>query len=515
MNLLTSVLARRVRPRDVRRRRASVVLGGAASALIAAGAAVIVPAVADHPPGIGLTAAGSYTLVGHGHGHGRGMGQWGAYGYAKKGWPAALILNHFYGGTVPGLAANQVVTVVLSGQQTVAVRADAGALVAGQRIEPGQAVSINGNTATVTAGCGGTVVRTIAATFVDPINGATARPDNELLRFCGGGAYRGSLGLAGGRVVNRLNVDDYVKGVIPRESSPSWADGGGAEALKAQAIAARTYALASIARGKVIDDTQGSQVYGGASGEDPRTNAAADATAGRILLKGGAPAFTEFSASTGGYTAGGEFPAVVDEGDVLSPSHNWTQTVTAGRIASAFGLGAVDSIEVIEANGLGAENGRALRVRATGGGRSVEVSGEEARTRLGLPSSWFAVQGQSSAPRIATPPTGGLGSLDSAVLMGLIPDLGDLPGSDVLEAATTAFRTLFEQLGGLAGPLGQATGAPTRTADGAGVTQAFGRGMMFFSRQTGAQALAGSALTRFEAAGGVPAQGFPRRTQVR
>ena len=332
----------------------------------------------SHRSDIGLVAESSVTLIGHGHGHGRGMGQWGAYGYAKKGWSAAKILQHFYGGTTLGKTDKPDITVGLSRQSAVNVRADAGARVGNVQVSPGQAISISGGTATITNGCGGGVVRTVPATFVDPANPAPGRAGNELLKFCGSNAaYRGSLGFDGGRVVNKLNIDDYVKGVIAKESIPGWGDAGGMEALKAQAVVARSYALAAIAGGKKIDDTQNSQMYGGVAGEDPRTNRAADETAGQILRQNGQPAFTEFSASTGGYTAGGRFPAVVDEGDVIAPEHNWTADVSASSIASAFGVGALRSFEVIEANGLGPENGRALRVR---------VSGSVSYTHLTLPT---------------------------------------------------------------------------------------------------------------------------------
>lgn len=279
--------------------------------------------------GIALRAETPIVLEGHGHGHGRGMGQWGAYGYAKRGWNAERILRHYYGNTTAGKVDNPDVTVSLSERKSVNVRADAGAKVGGVSVAPGQAVSLSGSTASITEGCGGKVVRTVPADWVDPVDLGAGRPDNELLAFCGDGAkYRGSLGLTADGVANKLKVDDYVKGVIPKESSPGWADSGGFEALKAQAVAARSYMLAGLASGRKMDNTQASQVYQGASGEDPRTNRAADETAGQVRMPGGRTALTEFSASTGGYTAGGTFPAVVDEGDSVSPDHTWSATVS-------------------------------------------------------------------------------------------------------------------------------------------------------------------------------------------
>lgn len=522
-SLVGRVLTIRTRPGHARRRRLSAVIGAVSATALVGGVGLVGVTASDRVE-IGLTAGSEITLIGHGFGHGRGMGQYGAYGYAKQGWSYRQILQHFYGGTTFGRPANPIVNVALSNKSGgVSVRSDAGMSVGGQPVAPNQAVTVNGTTASITAGCGGPVVRTVNAAFADPINTAPNRPANEFLKFCGSNEpFRGSLGLDGGRVTNRLNVDDYVKGVIAKESVPGWATSGGMEALKAQAVAARTYALAAIASGKKIDDTQNSQVYGGVTGEDPGGDQAADATAGQILLQNGQPAFTEFSSSTGGYTAGGRFPAVVDDGDAASPNHNWTTTISPSAIASAFGLPSLDSFEVIQANGLGAENGRALKVRATGGGRSVEASGEDARMKLGLKSDWFAVQGQRTPPQIVKPPigpAGGLGSLDLGSLdAGSLGGIADqvVPGAgDLVSTAAAAFQGLLGSLGDVPGTLGTALGVPTLTPDGAGVTQLFQQGMLFFSKQTGAHVLAGSGYKNFRARGGIPVLGFPKTNVLR
>ncbi|MFW0786250.1 SpoIID/LytB domain-containing protein [Gordonia sp. CPCC 206044] len=506
------------RPRHARKRKLSLAAVGLAPLLLAGGiVAVAGQKVTTHS--VMLSAGSEVTLIGHGLGHGRGMGQWGAYGYAKKGWPAAQILRHYYGGTTAGKVDRPEISVRLTGKNSVNVHADAGMRVGGQTVAPGQAVSLSGTTATITNGCGGSVVRTVNAPWVEPINMAASRPPNEFLKYCGSNqAFRGALGFADGGVSNRLHIDDYVKGVIPKESMPQWADSGGAEALKAQAVAARTYALAAIAGGKKIDDTQNSQVYGGVAGEDPRTNRAADATAGQILLQGGKPAFTEFSASTGGYTAGGRFPAVRDDGDSVSPNRNWTATVSAGSIASAFGVGGLRALEVVEANGLGAENGRAVKVRAVGASRTVEVSGEDARTKLGLKSSWFSIKGQATKPKIVKPPTGPDGPAGGSLDLSNLSSLADqvIPGaSQLLNVGTQALNGKYDQLGGVTGPLGEAIGVPNLTPDGKGLIQVFQRGLMLFSTQTGAHALAGGGLADYLARGGLPVLGFPATDRLR
>lgn len=509
--------------------------------------------------GVSLRAETPLTLSGHGHGHGRGMGQWGAYGYAKQGWSADRILSHYYGNTTAGKVDNPEVSVSLSEKRSASVRADAGARVGGQTVAPGQAVSLSGGNATITAGCGGAVVKTVPAQWVDPITPGANRPANELLSFCGGGdKYRGSIGIGPDGVMNKLSVDDYVKGVIPKESLPAWADAGGFEALKAQAVAARSYVLAGLASGRKIDNTQQSQVYHGASGEDPRTNRAADATAGQVRMRAGKPALTEFSASTGGYTAGGDFPAVVDAGDSVSPNHKWTATVSPSAIASAFGVGSLRSFEVSEANGLGTGHGRVIKAKVVGSARTVEVTGDQVRQKLQLKSDWFAVQGQQSAPRIVKPPVGPtapgpLGDLLdlsplTALLSGAAPDLSALGLSGMgvgdLSALPDSLMPMIEQLisaGSTAlaakqvdlersdnsnGSTGTVSGVrsdnsqgstgtvakPELVTDGKGVhglVQVLENGVLYFSPETGVHALLGQALTEFLTAGGLAALGFP------
>jgi SpoIID/LytB domain protein len=507
----------------MRQLRKKVLSVGLAPVLVVGGVTAVV-ATATTVTKITLTAGADVNLTGKGNGHGRGMGQWGAFGYAKKGWPAEKILSHFYGGTTAGKTDKPVVLVRLTKQGAVNVRADAGMRVGGQTVAPGQAVRLAGSTATVTAGCNGPVLRTVplgADGFVDPVNAAPSRPANELLRFCGNNApYRGGFALVDGKVVNRIHIDDYVKGVIPRESLPRWADEGGAEALKAQAVAARTYALAALAKGKQIDDTTNSQVYGGVAGEDPRTNAAADATAGQIRLAGGAPAFTEFSASTGGYTAGGNFPAVRDDGDAVSPTHEWTATVGAGSIGRAFGVGVLKALEVTQANGLGTNNGRAIKVKATGSSGVKEVTGEEARSLLQLKSSWFSIVGQTTKPQIVSPPVGpgagGSGSLENLDLASLLRGaasnvkLDRRMADQLLGAAGTAFAGKQVALGGKKSPLGKPLGVPTLTDDGQAVTQRFTRGVMFFTSKTGVAALSHRGWRAYNARGGLAALGIPR-----
>ncbi|MDF0530802.1 SpoIID/LytB domain-containing protein [Tsukamurella sp. 8F] len=359
-------------------------------------------------PSDAAAAAPSVTFVGSGNGHGRGMGQWGAFGYAKAGWSAEKILAHYYGGTALGkVDGNTPVTTQLTKQRRVDVYAGAGAVVAGKVVAPGQAVSLDGTTATVRRGCGGPVVRRfqVPNATVNPVAVGLNRPARELLTFCGSNAaYRGSIALKDGKVYNTAGVDDYLRGVVPAESPAEWADEGGFQALRAQAVAARSYALsASKARGLKFDDTQASQVYGGVAKEDPRTDKAIATTAGLVVSKNGSVAQTEFSSSTGGYTAGGTFPAVPDAGDAASPYKKWTQTVSANDIGSKFGVGRLESIKVTKVQGRDVPRAEQVTVVGTRGTKTV--SGMDIRSRLGLRSDVFVIE----APKPVAPKSGDRG----------------------------------------------------------------------------------------------------------
>src|SRR3954452_13146715 len=156
-------------------------------------------------------------------------------------------------------------------------------------------------------------------------------------------------------------------------------------ALQAQAVAARAYApVPSRYAWAKICDSQNCQVYGGAglNGtliEDARSNTAVTSTTGKALTAGGAVVSAEFSASTGGWTAGGDFPAVQDLGDTAAPDHNWSTSIPASTVGSAFGVGNLQSITVTR-NGLGADGGRVLTAKITGTSGSTTVSGDQFRS---------------------------------------------------------------------------------------------------------------------------------------
>lgn len=221
--------------------------------------------------------------------------------------------------------------------------------------------------------------------------------------------YRGDLlAITDGKVqrsVNLVGMEAYLRGVVPREISASWGDKG-LEAVKAQAVAARSYAAAEKRSGfSNTCDTISCQVYGGrgivtakgfTSLEDPRTDRAIAETAGEIRVnpKTGVAIRTEFSASTGGHTAGGEFPGVVDEGDAVDPNPNrsWERRLPGDTVRKSPKLGTLIDVKVTARDGIGPDGGRASSVALVYENGSVSLSGAEFMRSFSLKSSYFFTQ---------------------------------------------------------------------------------------------------------------------------
>lgn len=436
-----------------------------------------------------------FTFSGQGHGHGRGMGQWGAYGYAQDGWTAEQIVGHYYGGTTLGTAPDSMIAVRLMGldDHSLDVYSDAGLNVAGRQVGPGEAAHLTPNAdgganVVVTAGCSGDVLWQGATDvpWVDPVDLGEDRPKDEHLKLCSGDTtYRGAIGVVldgdAARTVNRLNVEDYLRSVVPAEAVPGWADTGGAEALRAQAIAARSYALAEKRDEKwQTCDTTSCQVYGGSGTEDPRTDDAVRTTRAQALMKDGAVVRSEFSASTGGYSAGGTFPPVEDLGDKVAPNRQWAKTITAGEIGTAFGVGELQNIEVIARNNLGDAGGRATQVRVIGSDRTIETTGAEARAKLGLRSDWFSVQEGTEA---AVPPPTPAPEIDTEV-GALRFETGD----------SSEIQSKYLELGGVDGILGSPVGPELMLPDERGKFRIFTGGAIVWTPDLGAQVIESSFL---------------------
>ncbi|MFE7745397.1 SpoIID/LytB domain-containing protein [Nocardia sp. NPDC057455] len=266
------------------------------------------------------------------------MSQVGAFENARAGWAAERILEHYYPGATLTTIAPTAVRVRLMTQDGKALDAFAGVglRVAGREVAPGQVAHLTplpggGANVVVTAGCDGDVLWQAATDdpWIHPIDSRPNRPAAEHLTLCGGPAYRGALGVTvedgAARTINQVDVEDYLLGVVPAEVQPNWADKGAAEALRAQAIAARSYALAEQRYPYAQTcDTTACQRYPGVAREDSRTSAAVAATAGTVLLRDGRILRTEYSAAPGGgqpadiqtFAVG---PAPVDSTTAASP----------------------------------------------------------------------------------------------------------------------------------------------------------------------------------------------------
>lgn len=400
----------------------------------------------------------SVVLDGHGYGHGYGLSQWGAYGYAvDHGWTSAQILDHYYGGTVAGTVALDTVIAVrlqnMDGAQTAVVSESGGLVVDGVVGGPWKSVlarDLGGGSYSVWArgdaqvcpaatgdpvATGWTLVASGVAGQIDIRTQAdtlTATSFASLPAVCEPTgkvrSYRGSIravnDTAGGdRTVNVVAIEHYLRSVIAKEMSPSWATAGGgkgAQALQAQAVAARSYALAENRYSYARTCDVSCQAYMGAAVrnsvagtytqiEYPGTDAAVAATAGvvrRVGTTGGPIAYTMFAASSGGWTAPGvgslmPFPAVIDEGDdtSLNPNYNWSVTLTGAQIATAYpAIGTYTGLTVLQRNGYGDWGGRVTSIRVEGTAGNVTVTGDQFKSAFGLKSNWFNPRGVTPPP---------------------------------------------------------------------------------------------------------------------
>ena len=344
-------------------------------------------------PGV---AAGApvFVITGAGWGHAVGMAQYGAYGYAQHGWTYDQILAHYYPGTELGPAPAARIRVLLaSGKGALDIASDAAFTVkdAQGRLKLTAGTYHLGRDLSL-------AVDGKPRTLVAPVR---FQPGKSPLQL--GHPYRGSIvvSLEGGKLaaVNDVNLERYLKGVVAEEMQAEWHP----EALEVQAVAARSYALASLQNGSYFDvyaDTR-SQVYGGVDAEDPRTSAAVNATKGQVLLYQGSVAWTFFFASSGGKTAaiadvwpGSEslpyLVSVEDPYDDISPYHRWGPlTFTAEQLSAKLGDRVLGELTDVKANPNG--SGRVATVTVTGTGGVTEVSGSELRDLLGLRSTWFQI----------------------------------------------------------------------------------------------------------------------------
>jgi stage II sporulation protein D len=348
--------------------------------------------------GAGSARAGTALIVtGHGWGHGVGMSQWGAYGFAVHGWKFRRILAHYYPGTKLTQYGDPRVRVLLAqGQASVTVGCATSMIVTDGR-------RLTRKLRAGTYGVGPRLVLPVRRRGPGLSFGHLAVFDcpRAPLMF-DGREYHGTLALrsrgGGVSVVNGLTLDTYLRGVVPSESPSHWP----LAALEAQAVAARSYAVAELRPSSWYDlvPTTADQVYGGVGAERARSDRAVYATRGQVLTWNGQVARTYYSSSSGGRTEAvqdawpGAAPipylrSVPDPYDTYSPHHNWgPYNFSSTRLAGALGLGsAIESVQVEHDGSLRAESA----VFRLASGAVVRRSAAAVARSLHLLSTWFSI----------------------------------------------------------------------------------------------------------------------------
>lgn len=354
--------------------------------------------------------SGVWNVDGAGWGHGIGMSQWGAQGAALAGLGYADILGFYYPGTVLGYVANPTIRVQLTryaGSALVFGRVGSEQLTA-RDVASGQVIALPASSrylmnldgsgmylGHMTSAGWSSIAWPSGYAVAGPIQ--ISGPSGALMydaNLSGAGTeYREVLrlvrtGTTSAQAVNVLAMNSYLKGVVPRES-PSWWH---TEALRAQAVAARSYALSVSRAGGSWDlcDTTQCQVYGGRSSvsadgtvtqlETAATTAAIDATSGVVVAADNKPAFTQFSSSNGGYSVAGSQPYLVAQPDPYSgsaPGDNvsrWQAKLPASRLqARCPSGGTLNSFAITGRDGRGPFGGRitGIRVNCTTGSANI------------------------------------------------------------------------------------------------------------------------------------------------
>lgn len=372
---------------------------------LATGVSAVLLALPAAPPAHAAGPA-SVTLTGSGWGHGRGLSQYGAKGAAQQGRTATQILDFYYPGTQSAKAAGAI-TVLLTADTTddVIVGHRTGLKVRSLRSGTVWSLARAGATRWMLTPVGASAtrlwVRTDRWQAVRDIPGeAEFQAGGNAMRLYTPGAatdYRGSLRSAvpasgtGRETVNVVKLETYLRGVVPVEMPASWA----AAAVQAQSVAARTYAVHerdTTDRGHFdVWDTTRSQVYRGATGEHPASDAAIAATAGVVRTSSGKPAFAQFSSSNGGWTAAGSVPYQVEKRDPYeatsgNPYNSWTATLTDDVIERTVpAVGDFQRVVVLTKTA----GGRVETVRVVGSTAYRTFTGERFRSLFGLRSTLF------------------------------------------------------------------------------------------------------------------------------
>ena len=353
--------------------------------------ALAVSLLAASPASTGTASETTAVVIsGHGFGHGIGLSQWGAEERAATGSSYAQILAFYYPGTTLATAPAGQVRVLVAERPRVQVGSK----------QPFTIRSADGTALRFAAGRypvspdGRIGSRTVELP-------AIAAPGSAPLEL-GGTGFAGTLklDLAGDRVrvVNVLDLEDYLVGVVSSECPGYWH----ADALRAQAVASRSYALANLRPSADFDlySDDRSQNYHGLHKHLPGAAAAVSATRGEVLRYRGAIVNALFSAANGGLTSIADgiwtdgarpyFAARPDTFDAKSPNTNWGPfTVSVAALRKSFPElpAAVTSVSVARNAGR-----RVTTLTFTGAdGSTVSIGGYAFQQRLALRSTYYEI----------------------------------------------------------------------------------------------------------------------------
>jgi len=285
----------------------------------------------------------TWIVKGAGFGHGVGMGAYGAYGYGLHGAGYRQILGHYYRGIgVRPMAQPPQVRVLLTVSPGDIAFSHA-TVACGRSLDPARSYRAHRR---------GSSVRLLSSggKLLGRCGARLHAQGRQTIRIAGVGLYRGGLeavpsGSSGGalNVVNRLDVNSYVRGSLPGEVPPEWP----LATLKAFAVAIRSIALSTDVGGEGFElyaDTR-TQVYGGVKLESARTDRAVRATRNEVAMYRGAVAQTTYFSSSGGRTESGFLGApdvpylqsVADPYDYYSPLHRWTFRFSQAEMNARLG----------------------------------------------------------------------------------------------------------------------------------------------------------------------------------
>jgi stage II sporulation protein D len=327
-------------------------------------------------------------IDGRGWGHGVGMSQYGARGYARAGWGYQRILAHYYRGTELRIVPARPVRVLLAERSPAAQISST---------KPFKVIDARGKARKLKPG-----TQNLGAAKLKKLRLPLRYDPGAAPLQLDGTAYRGSLVVhrQAGKltIVNRLPLDRYLRGVVPWEMPDDWHR----EALRAQSVVARSYALAKLQPGGALFDLYAdtrSQVYGGIRAEAASTNRAIGSTAGRVLYWNGRVATTFYHSTSGGRTVSNDeawpgaapvpyLVSVPDPYDGLSKLHRWGPfRWTPAGVGRKLGVGVVRDLVVSRG-----PSGRASEVTIKGRSGARTMPAQDFRRALDLRSTWFAVR---------------------------------------------------------------------------------------------------------------------------